>query len=152
MEEYFELIKTEFQSYDPALLAGFAAGVVVFILELILSSKGILFSGGKKRLQEAIDKGNVIIGHQIKSRFWDKEDDGNSHRVWSATYEYELNGRKGIKHVQTTISPPSTISLYHDGKKVYTQSEMIKQERTILVIIIPVLVTIGVAFLLGYRP
>ena len=154
MEETVNLFKEALETYEPAQLIGLAAGIMVFILELVLTSKGILFSSGDKRLKKAAAEGRVLTGYQVSLNFRDRtKDSGVTDRIWTASYEYMFQGRKGRKVLVSTNSRPApTITLYHDGSKVYTDNEMRKHNRIILIFIIPFAVMIAVALLLGYRP
>lgn len=156
VNEIFTLFEQELQQYDPKLLTAGLIGLGIFILELILYSKNIIFSSGEKRLKKAKELGHTIIAHRTFMNFEDRmNSSGHEERIWTATYEYEFKGKHGKK---TIIShhgrPSSTMTLYHDGNstKVYTESEMRQHKRTIFLLIIPIVIIIIVAKLLNYQP
>jgi hypothetical protein len=156
MEELRQLFTEELQSVDPVSLITVIAGVVVFVAELILYSKGLIFSAGKKRLENAKKNGYTVTAHRTFVNFEDRENDsGHTERIWEAVYEYDFKGVHGKKMVFSHQSiPPTTITLYHDGKsyKVYTEAEMSRYKRSFLMLIIPLVVMLLVAKLLGYQP
>lgn len=154
MEELIQLLKEEIQTVDPVALITVLSGVAVFILELILYNKGLIFSKGQKRLAMAKKNGYTVTAHQTFINFQERMD-GSGERIWEAIYEYDFKGVHGKKMVFSHQSiPPTTITLYHDGKtsKVYTDAEMRQYRRPFLMLIIPLVVMLLVAKLLGYQP
>lgn len=156
MEAAFEMVLEELRSYDPAVVIAAFTGIAVFIVELILYSKGIIFSSGEKKLEQAKKKNHTVIAQRTHLNFEDRKNDaGHMERVWFAVYEYSF---KGIHGKKTIIShhgmPGATLTPYHDGKssKVYTDTEMRQHKRSILLLIIPLVVMLLVAKLLGYQP
>ena len=154
MEEVKQLFTEGLRDIDPVALISVIAGVAVFIVELVLYSKGLIFSKGQKRLALAKKNGYTVTAHQTFINFQERMD-GSGERIWEAIYEYDFKGVHGKKMVFSHQSiPPTTITLYHDGKtsKVYTDAEMRQYRRPFLMLIIPLVVMLLVAKLLGYQP
>ena len=154
MEELQELFAEGLRDVDPVALTSIIAGVAVFIVELVLYSKGLIFSKGKKRFAKAKQNGYTINAYRTFINFQERMD-GSGERIWEAVYEYDFKGVHGKKMVFSHQSaPPTTITLYHDGKssKVYTEAEMRQYKRPFLMLIIPLVVMLLVAKLLGYQP
>lgn len=154
MEEVKQLFTEGLRDIDPVALISVIAGVAVFIVELVLYSKGLIFSKGQKRLAMAKKNGYTVTAHQTFINFQERMD-GSGERIWEAIYEYDFKGVHGKKMVFSHQSiPPTTITLYHDGKtsKVYTDAEMRQYRRPFLMLIIPLVVMLLVAKLLGYQP
>ena len=156
MEELIQLLKEEFQSADPVAVITVLSGVVVFILELILYNKGLIFSKGQKRFEYAKKMGYTITAYRTFINVEDQvNSDGQTVREWEAVYEYDFKGVHGKKMIISHHGMPGTaITLYHDGKssKVYTDAEMQQHKRAFLLLIIPLVVMMLVAKLLGYQP
>ena len=154
MEELIQLLKEEIQTVDPVLLISVLSGIAVFVLELILYSKGIIFSAGEKRLEKAKKLGHTVTAHRVHINFEDRRNDsGQMDRVWVAKYEYTFQGIRGYKVIISHHGAPgTTLTLYHDGKAVYTDTEMRQHKRSFLLMIIPIVVMLLVAKLLGYQP
>jgi hypothetical protein len=155
MEDIIQLFE-ELPPFNPIAVATVSAGIAVFIIELILYNKGLIFSSGEKRLERAKKNGYFIIAHRTFINFDDQRNDaGRLDRTWCARYEYEFRGIRGSKTVISHHGRPApTLTLYHDGKssKVYTEAEMRKHKQTILIYVIPIVVMILVAKLLGFQP
>lgn len=156
MEELMQLLKEEFQNADPVAVITVLSGVVVFILELILYNKGLIFSKGQKRLEYAKKMGYTITAYRTYIHVENRaNNEGRTQQEWEAIYEYDFKGVHGKKMIISHHGMPgTTITLYHDGKssKVYTDAEMCQHKRTFLLLIIPLVVMMLVAKLLGYQP
>lgn len=142
-------------SYEPAVWCGVASAIIVFIIEIILCKKQIIFSGVEKKIQEAKTKGNVIKAYRTNCRYNDKNSkDKTANRMWIAMYEYEIDGVKSKKQIiSTSIEPPLTINLYYtnNSKKVLSEYDGGKNPLQILLYIIPVLVAFVVMKLFGFK-
>ena len=55
--------------YGPAVWLGVLAAVVTFVVEIILCSKGILFSGGEQKLKRARKEGKAVLGTLKSCRY-----------------------------------------------------------------------------------
>ena len=156
MEELKQLLAEEFKDIDPVLLISVIAGVAVFIVELILYSKGLIFSKGQKRLEHAKKMGYTVTAYRTFINVEDRvNSDGHTQREWEAVYEDDFKGVHGKKMIISHHGmPAATITLYHDGKssKVYTDTEMQQHKRAFVLLIIPLVVMLLVAKLLGYQP
>ena len=61
----------ELASYGPAVWLGVLAAVATFVIEAVLCAKGILFSGGERKLERARKAGNVVQGVLKTCRYRD---------------------------------------------------------------------------------
>lgn len=135
-------------AYDPAVWIGVFTAIVVFVIEIVLYKKGIIFSGGEKKIAEAKAKGNVLSATRIKCRYYDKS---SGARNYVATYEYELNGLHTKKVVTSNSMPPLKITLYCDNGKVFLESDIDSSPVKLLMYIIPVIAAIMVMMALGFK-
>lgn len=135
-------------SYDPAVWVGVLTAVAIFVLEIILHKKNILFSGDEKRIQKAKDKGNVITATQVKCRYYDKS---SGARNYVATYEYNFNGTHQKRVVTSNSQPPLKISLYYDKNKIFSEFDCGSSPLKLLMYIIPVAAAVAVMMAMGFR-
>lgn len=154
MEEInlFEAWKT-LASYDVAIWVGIVVAVVIFVIEMVLCKKGIIFSSTYKKKAEAVRKGNVIQGKQISCVHRDRRDGKNTDRIYTAYYEYYVDGKKRKKHVtSTSLKPPSVISLYYtkNPNKVFSEYDLEESSFRILLYIIPIVMAYVVMNLMGF--
>ena len=142
-------------SYDPALWFGAVAAIVVFVFEIVLMKKGIIFSGGEKRLERARKAGHIIPATMIKCRYEDKDSTGKTaNRMYIATYEYSALGEVRTARVVTVgMKPPFSISLYYDSHpgKVFSEYDIKPNPLQFLLYVIPILVAIVVMKILGFN-
>lgn len=144
-----------FRQFPPAVWCGALAALATFILEMVLVSKGIIFSGRNKRVEKARAAGRYMKGKQVKCRYHDSGSDQKTcNRRYVAQYEYTLNGKTKTKQVSSTgIRPGYTIWLYYDEKgRVFTDDPPLTDILMIVLYIIPILVGGLVLELLGYKP
>ncbi len=142
-------------SFPPEVWCGTIAGIVTFAIELVLVSKGIIFSGRNKRLEKAREAGRCVLGKRVRCHYRDKSSDNKTcNRRYVAQYEYTLNGKTKTKQVTSLGSEPGyTIWLYYDEKgRVFTDGPTAKDLLTIVLYIIPVLVAGLVLKVLGFEP
>ena len=143
-------------AYGPGFWCGVAAGIAVFVVEVILTSRGMLFAGDDKKLALAKQRGNMIAATRTQLRFRDRGSEGAGRdRVYIADYEYTVDGVTRTKQVSSTsVKPPRTITLYYmsSPKKVFSEYDTGKNPLQILLYIAPVLVAYVVATALGFRP
>lgn len=135
-------------SYDPAVWIGVFTAIVIFAIEIVLYKKGIIFSGGEKKIAKAKAKGNVLSAMQVKCRYYDKS---SGARNYVATYEYEFNGLHTKKVVTSNSIPPLKITLYYDNGKVFSESDIGSSPLKILMYIIPIIAAITVMMALGFK-
>lgn len=135
-------------SYDPAVWIGVFTAIVIFAIEIVLYKKGIIFSGGEKKIAKAKAKGNVLSATQVKCRYYDKS---SGARNYVATYEYEFNGLHTKKVVTSNSIPPLKITLYYDNGKVFSESDIGSSPLKILMYIIPIIAAITVMMALGFK-
>lgn len=144
----------ELSQYDPALWIGAIAAIVVFIVELSLYKKGLIFASGDKKLERAQKAGNVIPATMIKCRYKDKEpSDKTINRMYIATYEYSVNGEKRTKRIVTTGSkPPYNLSFYYEDNpdRIFSSYDIRPSRWQFLLYVIPILVAVAVMKMLGF--
>ena len=140
-------IEQLFQEIPLPIWVGAIAAIVVLIIEIKLMKKGILFGGGDRKLERAKQAGHVLdatlVNHWISSN--------GKHR---STYEYFINGNIRKKyHLITSWHPNSHIKLYYVNTpdKVFSEHKLGRNPLKILLYIVPALVAIAVAKLLGYE-
>lgn len=133
----------------PAVYCGIIAAVIVFIIEIKLHNKGLIFSSDEKRLTRAKEKGHVISAKQVRCRYHDYD---SGRRNYIATYEYEINGTKGKKVIVSKTQPPFSINVYYDvsPKKVFSDYDVGTSPLRILMYIIPIIVAYFVMRAMGY--
>ena len=142
--------------YGPAFWCGAAAGIATFVVEIILCKKGILFAGADRKLALAKQRGHTLTATRASLRFRDRgSEDTRRNRIYIATYEYTVNGKRRTKQVtSTSVKPPLTITLYYlnSPTKVFSEYDLGKNPLQILLYIVPVLVAYFVATALGFEP
>lgn len=135
-------------AYDPAVWVGVFTAIVIFVIEIALYKKGIIFSGDEKRIAKAKAKGNVLSATQVKCRYYDKS---SGARNYVATYEYELDGLHTKKVVTSNSIPPVKITLYYDNGKVFSEFDVGSSPLILLMYIIPIIAAFFVMKALGFR-
>lgn len=104
----------EFASYDTSIWIGLIIAVVIFIFEIFLLKKGLIFSSGIKKYKRAKRLGHSVIAKKTSCRYKDRGNKtGVRDRIYIAQYQYEYNGivrRKQI--ILTGALPPDSITLY----------------------------------------
>lgn len=135
-------------SYDPAVWVGVFTAVVVFIIEIILHNKNLIFSGSDKRIIKAKEKGNILSATQIKCHYYDKK---SGMRNYVAKYEYEFKGKRQITVVTSNSKPPLKITLYYDNGKVFSEYDLGTGSMKILMYIIPIVSAILVMMAMGFK-
>lgn len=142
-------------AYDPALWFGVVAAIVVFVIEIVLMKKGLIFSGGEKRLECARKAGHVIPATMIKCRYEDKDSSGKTaNRMYIATYEYSAFGAVQTARIVTVgTKPPNAISLYYDSHpgKVFSEYDIKPNPLQFLLYVIPIVVAVVVMKMLGFN-
>lgn len=144
--KFFEIIK----SVDPPIYAGLLAGLIVFIIEVRLCVKGILFGGQDRMLEEAKKNGNIIKATMFRLH---KRDINNAKGTrYIADYHYVVDGVTKKKRVITTgLKPPRELPLYYveDPNKVFSTYDLKGNPLQLLIYVIPLAVAIAVAKALG---
>ena len=124
--------------------------------EIVLCTKGILFSGGEQKLKRARQAGNVALGTLKHYRYKDREPEGKTaNRLYIGIYEYTVDGITRTKRlVVSGMKPPHTLYFYYisNPKHVFSEYDTGKNPLMILLYIIPILVAFLVATALGFRP
>lgn len=152
LEEVFRMTSEEFSQYDPRLWCGVLAMVVTFIIELILSTKGIFFrfDGHERNIAKAIEEGHMATAtlevHYSKG--------SERERRYHGRYVYEVNGVRGKVHVSSSRSLPRTTTVYWktNPRKAFarTNNSCFLDNFVWIMYIIPILVGVGVVRLMGY--
>lgn len=152
----FEEVWQQLASYGAPLWCGVISAIIVFIIEIILCSKKIIFSDAKfkKKVQKAIEQGNVVTGKLYKSRYRDREPDNKTaNRMYVASYKYLVNDIEyRYRLISTSSKPPYTINLYYinNPKKAFSEADNKPSSLQALLYIIPLVVVITVMKLMGY--
>lgn len=146
---------SEILSYDPALWFGLIGAIIVFIIEIVLIKKKIIFSGFEKKVKEAQKDGRVLNAIRISCRYENRNPGTKTiNRIYIAHYQYELNGKTGkYQVVSTSVEPPHTISLYYEknSNKVFSNYGKKSNPLIILIYIIPILVAYFIMKILGFQ-
>lgn len=141
--------------FGPAVWGGVTAAIAVFVIEIILCKKGIIFAGDEKKIANAKKAGHIITAKMTSCRFNDRfPDDKTANRMYIAMYEYTVNGKVRTKQVvSTSMSPPNTISLYYTSNpnKTFSEYDVGKNPLKFLIYIIPVVVAYFVMQALGFN-
>ena len=147
---------SEILSYNPSLWIGLIGAVVVFIAEIILMKKKIIFNGFEKKIEEARRDGRVLNATRISCRYENRNLGTKTiNRIYIAYYQYELNGKTGkYQVVSTSLEPPRTIPIYYDKNfnKVFSNYGKKSNPLIVLIYIIPILVAYFIMKLLGFNP
>ena len=146
---------TEILSYDPSLWFGLIGAVIVFIVEIILLKKKIIFNGFEKKIEEARKDGRVLNATRISCRYENREPESKTiNRIYIAYYQYELNGKIGkYQVVSTSLEPPRNIYLYYkkNSNKVFSTYGKKSNPLIILIYIIPILVAYFIMKVMEYN-
>lgn len=146
---------TEILSYDPSLWFGLIGAVIVFIVEIILLKKKIIFNGLEKKIEEARKDGRVLNATRISCRYENREPESKTiNRIYIAYYQYELNGKIGkYQVVSTSLEPPHNIYLYYNknSNKVFSTYGKKSNPLIILIYIIPILVAYFIMKVMGFN-
>ena len=144
----------ELASYGPAVWLGALAAVAAFAIEAVLCAKGILFSGGERKLERARKAGNVVLG--VLNTCWDREPEGKTaNRLYTGLYAYTVDGVTRTKRVVLSgTRPPRTFYFYYIStpKRVFSEYDTGKNPLKILLYLLPVLAAFVVMTALGFRP
>ena len=139
---------------DPALWAGIFTAIAIFVVELILIKKQLIFAGDEKRIDRARRAGHIIPATLIKCRYEDKDSSGKTaNRKYIATYEYSAFGEvRTVRIVTVGTKPPYSISLYYDSDpgKVFSEYDIKPNPLVFLVYLIPIAMGVAVMKLLGF--
>lgn len=142
-------------SYDSSLWFGLIGAIIIFIIEIILMKKKIIFSGFERKIEDARKNGRVISAKRISCRYNDRNPKtATTDRIWIAMYKYELNGKKKkYQVVSASVEPPYTIHLYYNknASKVFSNYGKKSNPLIILIYIIPILVSFIILRLMGFN-
>ena len=142
-------------SYDSALWFGLLGAIVVFVIEIILVKKKIIFGGFEKKIKEAQEDGRILNATRISCRYENRNPGTKTiNRIYIAYYQYELNGKTGkYQVVSTSLEPPYTIPLYYEknSSKVFSNYGKKSNPLIVLIYIIPILVAYFIMKFLGFN-
>ena len=153
MEE-LGLLKEAFESIDPRCWVGLAVVIVVFAFEVILMKKGIIFAKEEKIMKQVKEAGHCIPAKQVNCMFDDRKQVGKyTEYIYTATYEYTVNGKTRTKIIVSNQEPPSEITLYYvkTPKKVFSDYDCLTSRFVMVIYIIPMLAAALVMYLLGFN-
>ena len=139
-----------FAGYDSVVWYGVATAILVFVIEIILYSKKVIFSREYKRKEKAVKEGHVIKATQIKCTYHDRGD--NNSRHYTSKYVYEVGGVKREKGITSVHKPPLHILLYYDKSpdKVFSDYDRGKESFKVILYILPILAAYLVMKAMGY--
>lgn len=144
---------------DPRIWCGVIAAIITFVVELILSTKGICFrfDGHKRNMAKAIEEGHIAtatLETQYSSTAYTNPRNGTNVDRYHGRYVYEVNGIKGKVHVSSSHSLPTTTTVYWktDPRKAFSSSNnsCFLDKFEWIVDIIPLVVCYLVLRLTGY--
>lgn len=173
MDELAEVVKTtwnelaetvrmaseELSQYDPRIWCGVIVAIITFVVELILSTKGICFrfDGHKRNMAKAIEEGHIATATleiQYSSTAYTNSRNGTNVDRYHGRYVYEVNGIKGKVHVSSSGSLPHTTTVYwkKNPRKAFSSlnNSCFLDNFEWIVYIIPLLVAYLVLRLMGY--
>lgn len=131
-------------SYDLSLWFGLIGALTIFIIEIILMKKKIIFGGFERKIEDARKNGRVISAKRISCRYENRNPRTKTiNRIYIAYYQYELNGKIGkYQVVSTSVELPYSIYLYYNNNsnKVFSNYGKNSNPLIILIYIIPILV------------
>ncbi len=141
--------------YGAPFWVGLFSAVVVFVVEIILCTKGTIFASGDKKISMAKKAGNMFTATMYRLRYTDRgPKDNTANRMYVAQYEYYVGGKRATKQVVTNCTkPPQFITVYYlkSPHKTFTEYDVGKKPLKILIYIIPILVAYAVMTALGFR-
>lgn len=151
----FKEVWEQLTSYGAPLWCGVLGAIIVFIIEIILCNKKVLFANSDKKINEARKKGHVITGNLVKCTYKDRNSDTKvTDRIYSAKYKYTVSDTE-YYYWTTSISVklPYTISLYYinNPQKTFSKADIKPNPFQILLYIIPIAVAIIIMKLMGYN-
>ena len=140
-------------SFPVAVWYGCPAALLVFILEIILVQKGILFPDDNRK-EKAIQAGHIIKAKKIKMRYKDTDESGKTAtRKYYATYEYTVDGaQKTYRVVSGGSEPGFFLSLYYEKtpNKVFSDYDIKPSPFQFVLYLIPLAVAFLVMHLMGF--
>lgn len=146
-----ELISQE----DPRIWCGVIVAIITFVVEVILCSKKVIFSGHEKNIARAIEEGHIATA-TLETQYISTDYSDSKYGVdrYHGKYVYEVNGIKGKVRVSSSHSLPTTTTVYWktDPRKAFSSSNnsCFLDKFEWIVYIIPMVVFYLVVRLMGY--
>ena len=141
-------------AYDPAVWIGILAALIVFVIEIVLGIKGVIFAGGEKKIERAKRAGKTLTATMTNCRYEDRSPhEKTANRMYIALYEYYVGDKRITKQVvSTSIQPPRTITLYYTSTpdKAFSEYEVGKNPLKVIIYIVPIIVAFLVMKALGF--
>ncbi len=146
-----------FNYMEPAIWCGLIAAAVTFAIEIKLMLKGVLFGGGRRKLEAAKKAGRMVTGTRTYcNRSIRRANNKSGSEIWyHAGYTYTLNGKTKEKRiVKKNAKPPWKVTLYYKegSERVFLADDVDGSPLEIVIYIIPLLVGVGVMMAMGYEP
>lgn len=149
LSEAFDILA----GYGVEVWAGIFAAIFVFIIEIILCKKGIIFASGDKKIEKAKREGKTLTATMTNCRYNDRAPQGKTaNRMYIALYEYYVGSKRMTKQiVSTSVKPPHSITLYYtiSPNKAFSEYDVGKNPLKFIIYIVPVVVAFFVMQVLG---
>lgn len=143
----------ELAAFDTSIWVGLIVAVVIFIVEIFLLKRGLIFPSEAKKYERAKKLGNSVVAKRISCRYEDRENrTGSRDRLYVAQYQYEHNGIVRKKQIiSTSALPPDTITLYFlpSSNKALCEYDRKASVFFPLVYIIPILTAVLTVYFCG---
>lgn len=151
LSEAFDILA----GYGIEVWAGIFAAIFVFIFEIVLCKKGIIFASGEKKIEKAKREGKTLTATMTNCRYNDRAPQGKTaNRMYIALYEYYVGTKRMTKQVvSTSVKPPHSITLYYTSSptKTFSDYDVGKNPLKIIIYIVPVIVAFFVMKALGFN-
>lgn len=151
MEDVSDLLRRFWETEGSfTLLAGMAAAIAVFVIEIVLLRRQTGHSRKEKQIELAVSRGHVVRARRIKA--WDDDETGHDVHSWfHAVYVYDVNGRTLKYRYRGKEVPPVTKTLYYlnDPRKTFDSREQKNPVLILLLYILPLAAAVAVINLLG---
>ena len=151
LSEAFEILA----GYGIEVWVGIFVAIFVFILEIVLCKKGIIFSSAEKKIDRAKRAGKTLTATMTNCRYNDRAPNNKTaNRMYIALYEYYVGTKRMTKQVvSTSVKPPHTITLYYTTSpyKAFSEYEVGKNPLKFIIYIVPIVVAYFVMQALGFN-
>ena len=151
----FKEVWEQIASYGAPLWCGVIGAIIVFIIEIILCNKKIIFSNSNKKIDKAREQGHIVTGKLVKSTYVDRNNDTKAtDRRYKGKYKYKVDGIEYTYYLNSVGIPLGyTIDLYYlnNPRKAFSKYDIKPSPFQILLYIIPIAVSIIIMKLMGYN-
>lgn len=151
LSEAFEILA----GYGVEVWAGVLVAIFVFVIEIILCKKGVIFASGEKKIEKAKKEGKTLTATLTNCRYNDRAPQHKlANRMYIALYEYYVGSKRMTKQViSTSVKPPHSITLYYTSSpsKAFSQYDVGKNPLKFIIYVIPIVVAYFVMQALGFN-